>query len=314
VRWRGLLPVLAAALLASCIHRPILQLDPGAPRVELSQVPFHPQTEFHCGPAALATLLGADGIAVTPAQLAAEVFVPGLSGSLQAEMIASARRHDRLPVRLPPRPESLYAALVAGQPVLVLQNLGLESAPRWHYAVVVGFDPQTQDVVLRSGTTARQVLPLWRFLATWTLADRWALVLLAPDRVPDHVTTGDWLAAAAPFESLGRIGIAHRAFEAAVRAAPASALAWQALANTRYARGEVEAAEQALREALIHEPQSAAARNNLASLLLARGCPAAARNTLDALSAVPASLAAVIAQTRAEIAAAPAGEASDCPS
>ena len=34
--------------------------------VELKQVPFFPQTEYQCGPAALATVLNASGVKVTP--------------------------------------------------------------------------------------------------------------------------------------------------------------------------------------------------------------------------------------------------------
>ena len=56
--------VLAGVVLAGagCASRPPLQVDAGALArgVDLSaQVPFHPQTRYQCGPAALAGVLGA---------------------------------------------------------------------------------------------------------------------------------------------------------------------------------------------------------------------------------------------------------------
>src|SRR5205823_3222256 len=45
-------------------------LPPGLPeRVELTQVPFFPQSEYQCGPAALAIVLASFGAKVTPEEL-----------------------------------------------------------------------------------------------------------------------------------------------------------------------------------------------------------------------------------------------------
>ena len=61
--------LLAALLLTGCAVNPALRLSeamPDAGTLVLGDVPFHPQTAFQCGPAALATLLGASGVAVAP--------------------------------------------------------------------------------------------------------------------------------------------------------------------------------------------------------------------------------------------------------
>src|SRR5437868_2835012 len=45
-------------------------LPAGVPRhLELTQVPFFPQDEYQCGPAALATALSASGVKITPQEL-----------------------------------------------------------------------------------------------------------------------------------------------------------------------------------------------------------------------------------------------------
>src|SRR5207237_9306004 len=59
-------------------------LPQGLPEhVELTQVPFFPQDEYQCGPAALATVLASSGVKVTPEELVAQVYIPERKGSLQ---------------------------------------------------------------------------------------------------------------------------------------------------------------------------------------------------------------------------------------
>ncbi|MGQ0530904.1 MAG: PA2778 family cysteine peptidase [Panacagrimonas sp.] len=290
-----------------------LRLDTPTESVELRDTPFFAQTEYHCGPAALATVLGAQGRSVTPDQLVPLIYTPGREGSLQAEMIAATRRHERLPLRVEARPEALVAALHAGYPVLVLQNLGLARWPTWHYAVVVGYEPQGSRFVLRSGTEPRATPRARSFVDSWSRAERWGFVAAQPDTVPPFATVENWLAAAAPFESRGKLDIAEVAYRAALTRWPESALAWQAFANARYAAKDARGAEDALREAVRLAPQSAAARNNLASLLLARGCVRAARGQLDALTTIPDALRAAIEDTLRGVEAAPGTELAGCP-
>lgn len=299
-------------LLCGCGLVP-LRIDAPGPDVELTQTPFFAQTEHHCGPAALATLLAAQGLAATPEGLTPLIYVPGRKGSLQAEMVAATRRFERLPLRIGGTPEALVEALRENHPVLVLQNLGLERWPAWHYAVVVGFESEAARLLLRSGTEQRARVRMRSFVASWERADRWALVAAAPDAVPSFATVDSWLAAAAPFESLGKLAIAETAYRAALRRWPDSALAWQALANVRYAAKDRVEAEQALSEAVRLAPQSAAARNNLANLLLERGCARAALAQLDALDVVPEGFLAAVTSTRESIEAATAPEAPSCP-
>ncbi len=92
--------------------------------VELTQVPFFPQEEYQCGPAALATTLASFGVKVTPEQLVPQVYIPERKGSLQVEMLAAARRHGLVSYQIAPRFEDLLRELAAGHPVIVLQKLG----------------------------------------------------------------------------------------------------------------------------------------------------------------------------------------------
>ena len=164
-------------------------------------MPFFPQTPFHCGPAALSTVLVHAGYAqVTPESLAEQVFLPAREGALQVEMLAAARRAGALPVRLPGELQALCAELAAGRPLVVLQNLGLAIAPRWHYAVPVGYDRAAPELVLRSGTTRREVLPFTLFERTWARGGHWAIAALRPGSLPLTVREADAVEAAVGFE------------------------------------------------------------------------------------------------------------------
>ena len=87
---RGGFFITAILLTASCtpLHsgRILATAEVFPQPVELTTVPFFPQEEYQCGPAALATVLTWTGVNVTPAELAPQVYLPERQGSLQLEI------------------------------------------------------------------------------------------------------------------------------------------------------------------------------------------------------------------------------------
>ena len=237
---------------------------PGLPaRVELRDVPFFAPTPYHCGPAALATALVHAGLPTTPEALAEAVFLPAREGALQTEMLAAARRGGALAVPLRPQLQSLLEELAAGNPVLVLLNLSFAFMPRWHYAVVVGYDLAARELVLRSGTTERLTMGFAVFERTWARGAHWAFVALAPGRLPVTATEVDAVQAAIGFERAATPAQSLRAYDSLVARWPDNALAGLGQGNARFATGDLRAAAQAFeRVALRHD--SAAAWHNLA--------------------------------------------------
>jgi tetratricopeptide (TPR) repeat protein len=278
---RRALVAAAPAWLAACAAPPqtaALRAAAGAARkpAELDATPFFPQTELHCGPAALATVLVAAGRSADPSLLADEVFLPSRGGTLQVEMLAGARRHDALAVRLAPRLDALMAEIDAGTPVVVLQNLGLSFAPRWHYAVLVGHDVARDEMVLRSGTTRRATMGFTPFEHTWSRGGHWAFVALAPGRLPESADEAHVTEAALAFERVARPASAALAYATASGRWPDSLVLAMGLGNSRHAAGDLAGAAVAFeRAASVHD--SAAAWNNLARARWALGEPASAR-------------------------------------
>lgn len=287
---RAALPAAAlAALLAGCAGSPRLAegLAPAAPRsIELASVPFHPQEDFQCGPAALATVLAASGVSASPSALAPRTYLPQRKGTLQADLIGAARRHGRIAYVLPEHGDALVAELTEGRPVLLLQNLGSGLLPRWHYAVLVGYDADRNVAILRSGRERRLEMRWQRFAVSWHLAGRWAVAVLPPEAIPAQATAARYLEAVAGLEAAGERKAAAAAYDAAVARWPEEPLFWLGRGNVAYADGELETAAGRYVRAIGLAPQDAAARNNLALVLADAGCVDEARRQLERAAAL----------------------------
>jgi tetratricopeptide (TPR) repeat protein len=275
-------------------------LPPGVPRhFELTQVPFFPQDEYQCGPAALATAMAAAGVPVTPQQLAPEVYLPERKGSLQIEMLAAARRHGLVPYQLAPSFADVLSEVAAGTPVIVLQNLGISDG--WHYAVVVGYNYDRGGLILRSGETERSIMPFIANEIVWRRSGYWAMVAVPPDRIPATADENRWLAAVAAFERVGGRSSAQLGYQTFLKRWPDNANAWVGLANTYYAAGELKEAERVLREALARAPDSPVVLNNLAQTLSDQGRDKEALPLIERAASAGGPFAEDVRKTRQEI-------------
>lgn len=235
--------------------------------VELVDVPFYAQERYQCGPAALTTILEASGAGVSLKDIVDKVYIPGRQGSLQLEMLAATRTSGRLPYVVDKSLAALVAELEAGRPIVILQNLGIAPIPRWHYAVVVGIDPERNRVILRSGTERRRETPIGVFLRTWSRSDYWGLVAVRPGELPTDVDRDRYFQAAVGLEQADRSAEASRAWQAALDEWPDNTTALFGLGNARLALDDLAGAEETYRQLIAIEPRLVVARNNLALVL-----------------------------------------------
>ena len=213
------------------------------------------------------------------------VFLPGKKGSLQSDLITAARRLYFLPYKLDGSVISIVREVAAGKPVIVLQNLGFSWFPRWHYALVVGYNSLSKEFILRSGTTARQVLGQTVFENTWARAKNWAIVILKPQELPQTLDRIAYLQAVIGLEKAKKWSGASLAYQNALRIWPRDEVASVGLANCQIAIGEFERAATVLKEALTARPKSPALRKNYAHVLMKLGKNEEASIVLESLKA-----------------------------
>jgi len=239
----------------------------GVPQTaQVQGVPFFPQEDYQCGPAALATVLSHSGVSVTPEPLVEQVWLPARRGSLQLELVAAARRHGRVPYVLAPRYADLLREVAAGQPVVVLQDVGAVLT-QWHYAVVYGFDYPSGTVYLRSGTRESLEMPFTAFERTWMPGGYWAMVVSPPDRIPATATEDSWMQSVLAMARVADAKSATTAFATALRRWPDNLAAAVGLANQYHAQGALQQAAEVLQEARRRHPSSVIVANNLAQVL-----------------------------------------------
>lgn len=295
------LPVMLLLSACSSPGRALRQETDLPAETELASTPFYPQTAHQCGPAALATVLGAAGFSATPASLAPRVYLPGRQGSLALEMIAAARTQGAFTEVVPPNTGALLAEVAAGRPVLVLLNLGLRWAPRWHYAVVVGYDLTRDVVVLRSGVTARERFTLRTFERTWERGGSWGMVVLQRGELPrwaDRVRVAEALSQLEPMAEPAYL----LAFQETARARWPEEMRFGLGAGTAlYRMGRLTEAESTLRQTLLRHPRHAVVLNNLATVLQAQGRLMEAFHAADQAVALGGPWQQHALQTRAEI-------------
>jgi tetratricopeptide (TPR) repeat protein len=266
------LAVLVLIFGTGCAGRNDVRLVGPDQGVELTATPFFAQEKYQCGPAALAMLLGASGVEVHPNDLVPAVYLPKRQGSLQMELAAACRKWGRIAYPIPSDLTGLTAEIQSGHPVLVLQNLGFERWPIYHYAVVIGVLPPDR-LVLRSGTKERVEMTAADFNRTWQRAGSWGLIALSPGDLPQTADPLAYMTAVAVFESAGDENAvsATAAYQAALAAWPDNSVVLFALANNHLEQNRPARAEALYRTLLAADPDHVAAANNLAEALARQG-------------------------------------------
>ncbi len=209
------------------------------------------------------------GVAIHPTDLVPEVYTASKKGSLQASLIAAARRHGRVAYLLD-GPPALIEEIAAGHPVVVLQNLGLAWYPVWHYAVAIGWDADGR-MILHSGTRRARSISVKTFERTWARSDFWGLLVMPPSRVPATANERDYLTAVSQLERLEDWSSALLGYRSALGCWPKSLTAWMGVGVCLFQMGDLAAAETHLRAAVQQFPHEGAVYNNLAQVLLQQG-------------------------------------------
>jgi tetratricopeptide (TPR) repeat protein len=238
-----------------------------APTVELEQTPFFPDETASMRPRSTGHRPQRSRLCHRTGPAEFKRFLPTRQGSLQTEMLASSRSQGAVATRLAPNLAALVQEVSINHPVVVLQNLGLNWAPKWHYAVVVGYHLPDQTIVLRSGPVKRQVLSMRTFEHTWARSGFWAFVVTSPGQWPTTAQEADAVEAAVGFERSALPSQAKAVYASALMRWPNNLTLAMGLGNTHFALGNKTQAAQIF-EAAAKKHQSTPAWINLTLTLL----------------------------------------------
>ncbi|WP_213881276.1 peptidase C39 family protein [Pseudomonas sp. dw_358] len=195
---------LGFSLLAGCASHSSGPPLPGLPdRVELTSVPFFRGTEFQGSSMALASLLRAQGVRISPGLLEPTMHLPKDIDGLPINVPNAAREFGLVVYPLEPTLNSLLTQVAAGNPVLLRYEAGhFWGSPR--YALLVGYDRYKQQVLLRSGEERRQMLGFSTFASAWKSAGSWAVLVQQPNQLPAQVDHQRWLQSANALAQAGQ--------------------------------------------------------------------------------------------------------------
>ncbi len=234
----------------------------------IQSVPFEKQTRYQCGPAALSSVMKYWGKAVSQEEIAKTVYIPRLHGTLDFDLEDYPKNYGLWVRSYSATFEDLKAKIKKDIPLIVLQREVPQFLNRYHYLVVVGYDEPRGLVVAHAGYKQDAVFTTKEFLKKWDGTQRWALLVVAPEKI-------DWQLSAEEHNSLGLfyekqndLRRAKDNYEAAVQIEPKVATFYFNLGNVNLKLRNFEGAEGAYKRAIELEPKFADAYNNLACVYL----------------------------------------------
>ncbi len=157
------------------LHPPAVAA-PTPARHLIEGVPYLRQERFFCGPACLGMVLGYYGVIIPQERLAEEFYRKKLSGSINLDLLVSARRHGFAAAMHRGSAELLRDYLDRNIPVIALVRVSTDP-DRFHYLVIIGYNDETRTFTVHSGGSRAGELDYGEFDRDWKAAERWMLTV-----------------------------------------------------------------------------------------------------------------------------------------
>jgi ABC-type bacteriocin/lantibiotic exporter with double-glycine peptidase domain len=192
---RGLfLMILMGLVSVGCARHGFIPLEKGRAeepenRHYISDVPFFPQSEYECGPAALASVLNYYGCRITPDEIAKAIYRKRLKGTLSMDLLLFAQGMGVFVRAYRGDLTDLKDQILKDRPLIVFQDVGYPLLPIRHFSVVIGYDDAEGTLVFHSGNRKNKVISYERFLRSWAEMDYWTLLILPNNGDADQFET-----------------------------------------------------------------------------------------------------------------------------
>lgn len=172
----------AACLLGCAGHVDIVK--PSSSGLYIEGVPFFPQDEYMCGPAALASVIGYYGTAAVMEDVAKEAYSEKLKGTLPMDLLLYAKAKGFEAKYYKGSMSGLKESLSRGEPLILFLNLGYSFYPVGHYIVAVGMDEAAGLVFAHSGTEKEQAFTMKELEKSWAKTG-YSTLLVRPKARPE---------------------------------------------------------------------------------------------------------------------------------
>ena len=144
----------------------------------IAPMPFFPQDDYQCGPAALAAVLTYRGTATTPDMIAAEIFSGSARGTLDMDIVFYAEQKGLKVKRYTGSPGDVKRNIDRGNPLLVLTDDGFWVYEKGHYMVIIGYNDR--GFIVNSGKDQELFISEAEFLPIWKKANYLTLLIENP--------------------------------------------------------------------------------------------------------------------------------------
>jgi ABC-type bacteriocin/lantibiotic exporter with double-glycine peptidase domain len=143
----------------------------------IEAVPFVKQSEYDCGPAALASVLSFRGKAADLERITASVYLPRLRGTLPMDLERYAKDEGFKTTSSAGTAAALKTAIGSNIPVICLLDLGFGFYRQPHFVTVIGFDDGNGLFIMHDGGTPNRTMPYSDFEKKWARAGNWMIVI-----------------------------------------------------------------------------------------------------------------------------------------
>ena len=234
-------------------------------------------------------------------ELDTRTLIPAKGGTLQIELMATARANGLLAYTITPTFDALTAELEKHHPVIVLLNRSYAWYPLWHYAPVTGYDTNNQTIIMHFSDQPNEAISVATFKNLWERSGNWGVVLLPPEYLPATASPKAFLRSAYDLERTGLRDDAIIAYRSALKRWPKEVDILFALANAYYNAERFGSAERYYRKLLSIEPKHPLALNNLADLLCHTGRQSEAMAIIQKAHSDDSKIQSIINATQKEI-------------
>jgi predicted double-glycine peptidase len=141
----------------------------------IENVPFYPQQAYQCGPSSLAGVLNFWGVAVSPAEIAADIYSESAKGTLDVDMIFYAERKGLEARQYEGSIDDIKRNVNSCYPMIVLVDYGFWIHQRNHFMVIIGYNEN--GVIANSGRERLKFISFHNFLSAWRRTKFWTMLV-----------------------------------------------------------------------------------------------------------------------------------------